>query len=202
MRYLHHAIPAAVTERLAYELDLIDKYSLTKMFIIAKEIFEYARKRLVLMSERGMVGSLLVNYLLGITEINPLNYGLYFERFIPYRHKPSLELPLSAFNKNKLLNYLKERMENRHIAVNVLKNGFISVSGYGMGEIIIYKFDAFTKMKNNIELNGRELGVRIDLNSIPLDDPKTYQLLRNADTAGVLVLSTIGLTAVHPVKLD
>jgi DNA polymerase-3 subunit alpha len=79
-----------VLDRLKYELDVIKKTGFASYFLIVQDFVNWAKsQRIVVGPGRGSVGGSLVAYVLGITEIDPLKYDLFFERFLnPERVSP------------------------------------------------------------------------------------------------------------------
>ncbi|MCE1195641.1 DNA polymerase III subunit alpha [bacterium] len=75
----------AVTERIEYELGLIERKGFCDYFLVVKEIASWASRT----CGRGSAAASIVSYCLGITEVDPLRHGLYFERFLnPDRKDP------------------------------------------------------------------------------------------------------------------
>jgi len=70
------------SDRYFYELDLIKQKGYSDYFLIVSEIIQDAKKTMLVGPSRGSSAGSLVCYLMGITEIDPIKYGLLFERFI------------------------------------------------------------------------------------------------------------------------
>jgi error-prone DNA polymerase len=85
-----HKIPEAGT-RLAYELKQISERRLAPPFLVASEIASFARRRRHPFLLRGAAGNSLVSFLLGITEVDPLRFGLAVDRFL----RPDSSAPLA-----------------------------------------------------------------------------------------------------------
>ncbi len=73
---------AAYEDRLRAELDLIDKFQFARVFLQVQKIMEILRQLDVPHIIRGSSGSSLVCYLLGITDIDPIQHGLHLARFM------------------------------------------------------------------------------------------------------------------------
>jgi DNA polymerase-3 subunit alpha len=70
-------------KRFQYEMEIIKKKDFARYFLIVCEIIEWCKKQGIMVGPgRGSVGGSLVAYLLDITQVDPLRYGLLFERFI------------------------------------------------------------------------------------------------------------------------
>ncbi|RKX68336.1 hypothetical protein DRP53_10940, partial [candidate division WOR-3 bacterium] len=75
--------------RIEYELKIIREYGCEPLFLLVERIFRFARSRGIGIQLRGSALASLVLYTLGLSPINPLRYGLIFERFLnPKRDEP------------------------------------------------------------------------------------------------------------------
>ena len=82
-RRLKNDVPEAYQKRLDYELSVILKMHFEDYFLIVYDFILYAKKQNILVGPgRGSAAGSLVSYCLGITDIDPLKYGLLFERFL------------------------------------------------------------------------------------------------------------------------
>ncbi len=73
---------STVKERLDYELSVIKMKGYSKYFLVVGDLIREARERKILTTIRGSVAGSLTTYVLGITNVNPLEYKLPFERFL------------------------------------------------------------------------------------------------------------------------
>ncbi len=99
-------------QRLDYELGVINKMGFDGYFLVVKDLIENARKQGVAVGPgRGSVAGSIVAYLLGITKIDPIKYGLYFERFLnPDRiSMPDIDIDFCARGRNKVIDYIVQR---------------------------------------------------------------------------------------------
>lgn len=69
-------------ERMNWELDIIQKKGFESYFLTLNKIFHLAEQRALMGAGRGSAGGSLINYLLGISHVDPLKYNLLFERFL------------------------------------------------------------------------------------------------------------------------
>jgi DNA polymerase-3 subunit alpha len=70
------------TERLEYEVAIIESRGFSKYFLTMKAIADIAVERQLVGPGRGSAAGSLVSYVLGITQVDPIKYGLQFERFL------------------------------------------------------------------------------------------------------------------------
>jgi len=112
-------IPENVRRRLEYELSVIRQTGYTGYFLIVKDITDFAEKRgIPLGPGRGSAAGSLVSYCLRITDVDPLKYGLIFERFLnPDRvSPPDIDVDLCHRGRRDVLDYIRERYGRERIA--------------------------------------------------------------------------------------
>ena len=105
--------------RLDYELETIISLGYADYFLIVQDYVSYAKNNGVLVGPgRGSAAGSLVSYLLNITEIDPLQYGLQFERFLnPYRKTmPDIDVDFMDIGRDKVVEYMREKYGNERVA--------------------------------------------------------------------------------------
>lgn len=98
-----------IKTRLSRELRIISEMKLAPYFLIVADLVTFARKNGITVGPgRGSATGSLVVYLLGITDIDPLKYNLFFERFLnPERYDlPDIDLDLCSRRRAEVLSYL------------------------------------------------------------------------------------------------
>jgi DNA polymerase-3 subunit alpha len=106
-------------ERLEYELSVIKEMGLAGYFLIIKDIVDFAREKGIPVGPgRGSATSSLVLYTLGITNINPLKYGLIFERFLnPQRvSMADVDIDFSDVRRDEVVQHIKKKYGERNVA--------------------------------------------------------------------------------------
>lgn len=101
-----------VKERLEHELAVIKSMGFSGYFLIVHDFINFARhEKIAIGPGRGSTAGSLVAFCLGITEINPLKYGLFFERFLnPGRKKmPDIDIDFSDTRRNEVINYVTNK---------------------------------------------------------------------------------------------
>lgn len=99
-------------ERLEYELSVIKSMNFAEYFLDTRATIMYAKSRGILVGPgRGSGAGSLLNYCLGITEVEPLQFGLYFERFLnPSRiSMPDIDVDYDRSFKAEIIQYEKDR---------------------------------------------------------------------------------------------
>ncbi|NND09359.1 MAG: DNA polymerase III subunit alpha [Saprospiraceae bacterium] len=108
-----------VALRLKAELDLIERLNLECYFLTTWDIVRYARRRKFFYVGRGSGANSVVAYCLFITDVDPIELNLYFERFInPYREQPpDFDIDFSHFDRDDVWQYVFDKYTPDHAAV-------------------------------------------------------------------------------------
>lgn len=115
--YRYEEVNDSIKSRLDKELDLIKKMGFVSYFLINWEIVSEARRRGFFYVGRGSGANSIVAYLLRITDVDPMELDLYFERFINlYRaNPPDFDIDFSWKDRPAMTKYIFERFE--HVAL-------------------------------------------------------------------------------------
>lgn len=95
--------------RLAYELSILKKLDFSGYFLLVQDIVRFSKSNDILVGPgRGSVGGSLVAYLMGITDCDPIRFGLLFERFInPSRiDLPDADLDFMSTRRHEVFEYI------------------------------------------------------------------------------------------------
>lgn len=97
-----------VIDRLKYELDVIEELNFCDYFLVVWDIIREAKQRGMVHIGRGSAANSLVSYCLGFTEVDPIQYDLYFERFLNKgrRSPPDVDLDFSWKERDELVRYI------------------------------------------------------------------------------------------------
>lgn len=125
-RYGTTVVPTNVRERIDKELKLIRELDFCSYFLINWDMVNYARSQNYFYVGRGSGANSMVAYLLRITDVDPIELDLYFERFInPYRtNPPDFDIDFSSYERNDVTRYLFEKHGNKHTALVGAYNTF------------------------------------------------------------------------------
>lgn len=112
--YRYPKVGEGVEKRLKKELGLIKKMGFVSYFLINWDIVSYARRQNFFYVGRGSGANSIVAYLLRITDVDPMELDLYFERFINlYRaNPPDFDIDFSHRDRPEMTEYIFERFEN------------------------------------------------------------------------------------------
>ncbi|HRD53351.1 MAG TPA: DNA polymerase III subunit alpha [Flavobacteriales bacterium] len=108
LRYRYPNAGPKVMARMAHELDVIEQMGFISYFLINQDIVDYARSRGFFHVGRGSGANSLVAYCLRITDVDPMELDLYFERFInPARKKPpDFDIDFSWKDRDEVYRYV------------------------------------------------------------------------------------------------
>jgi DNA polymerase-3 subunit alpha len=290
-----------VIDRLQLELTVIEKTGFISYFLIVADFIRHGREHGISCVARGSAAGSLVTYLLEIANVDPIRYGLLFERFLnPERvNPPDIDIDFADDRRADVIEYvrekygrdavaqiitfgtmgaksvvrdvgrvmglpyadcdrlaklipaelkmdlakalkqvpeLKEAYDNEEVTRELIDTAFILedltrnasvhaagvvigpeplvnllplklddsgtlVTQYAMnpvGELGLLKMDflglkTLTVIRNTCEMVQRTQGIDIPIESLPLDDTKTYDLLNRAETLGVFQLESGGM---------
>jgi DNA polymerase III subunit alpha len=105
-------------ERLNFELEVIEKTGFAAYFLLVSEFAQFTRDRGISFGVRGSAAGSLVSYCLGITDVDPLEYDLTFERFLnPERvSMPDIDMDFEDARRDEVIAYVNERFGRDHVA--------------------------------------------------------------------------------------
>ncbi len=102
----------AIVERLRYELGVVSKMGFSGYFLVVWDFISHARRQGIAVGPgRGSSAGSLVAYCLGITNVDPIRYGLIFERFLnPERiSMPDMDIDFADDRRDEVIRYVVER---------------------------------------------------------------------------------------------
>ena len=105
-------------DRLEYELTIINQKGFAPYFLTVADLLAYARDAKIFTTTRGSAAGSLTSYLTGITNVNPLEYKLPFERFLnPGRPKaPDIDMDISDVKRDLMVEYVKKKYGEDRVA--------------------------------------------------------------------------------------
>jgi len=105
-------------ERLDYELSVIKTKGYAKYFLAVGDLLREARERKIFTTIRGSVAGSYTTYVLGITNVDPLEYKLPFERFLnPERPSaPDIDMDYADNRRDEIIEYAKQKYGEANVA--------------------------------------------------------------------------------------
>ncbi|MBT3704815.1 DNA polymerase III subunit alpha [Candidatus Peregrinibacteria bacterium] len=107
------------TNRLDYELDMVIKMGFATYFLIVRDFIRFAKEEgIVVGPGRGSAAGAIIAYSLGITELDPIAHGLFFERFLnPERvSMPDIDIDFADNRRQEVLDYVIEKYGRENVA--------------------------------------------------------------------------------------
>lgn len=135
-------------ERLKHELNTINEMGFNDYFLIVSDYVRFAKENDILVGPgRGSAVGSLVAYTLEITEIDPLKYGLLFERFLNKKRitMPDIDIDFDAERRDEVINYCKNKYGEKNVA------GIITFATLGIKSVL------------------KDVGKTMDINSSEID---------------------------------
>jgi len=108
-----------ITDRLDYEIDIINKKGFATYFLIFSDFVNWAKQQKIRVGPgRGSAAGSLVSYVLRITSINPLEHNIPFERFLnPYRPSPpDIDLDFADDRRDEVIEYVTKKYGKDKVA--------------------------------------------------------------------------------------
>ena len=156
------AITPELQKRLDYELGVIISMGYAGYFLIVADFVRFAREQKIATTCRGSAPGSIVTYTLGITPVDPIDYGLPFERFLnPDRvTMPDIDVDFEDERRDEVINYVSRKYGQDHVAQIITFGTMLAraairdvgrVMGMGYGEV-----DRIAKAVPN------QLGIKLD----------------------------------------
>lgn len=169
---------AELQERLSYELSVIEKTGFVSYFLIVWDFINYAKKQGIPVGPgRGSAAGSLIAYVLEITDIDPLRYGLIFERFLnPERiSPPDIDVDFCMDRRGEVIEYVRKKYGERAVS-QIVTFGTLGAKSVvrDVGRVLGWSYgdgDRLAKMIPN-ELN-------IDLESAAKKNPELAAAIEN-----------------------
>ena len=108
-----------ITERIEYELEVINSMGFASYFLIVGDLIQYAKENNIRTGAgRGSAAGSIVSYCLGITGIEPLKYGLLFERFLNKGRKelPDIDMDIDERYRKDVIDYVIDKYGEDKVA--------------------------------------------------------------------------------------
>ncbi len=115
----YKTLTSEIVERINYELDVINSMGFASYFLIVGDLIEFSKKKNIRTGAgRGSAAGSIVSYCLGITGIEPLKYGLIFERFLNKGRKslPDIDMDFDERYRNDVIQYAIEKYGQDRVA--------------------------------------------------------------------------------------
>lgn len=183
-------VPPQVHERLDYELKVIDQRDYSGYFLIVWDFVREAKQRGLLVGPgRGSATGSIVSYLLGIVDVDPLKYGLIFERLLnPERASPpDIDMDFPDDRRQEIIEYVKDKYGPDHVAqVGTFNTLGARAAIRDVGRVLGLPLDKVDRVAKLVPGGSAVAQAREqipDLGALAREDPQIERLL---DVAGRL----------------
>jgi DNA polymerase-3 subunit alpha len=108
-----------IEDRFNYELGVIEKTGFAPYFLIVQDFVNWSKSNdIVVGPGRGSAAGSIISYILNITNVDPLKYGLVFERFLnPDRiSMPDIDLDFADIRRDEVIRYVENKYGHDHVA--------------------------------------------------------------------------------------
>ncbi len=119
LRHRYGDSNAGAAKRLEHEMEIIRHLGFAAYFLVVWDILQYARGRNISWVGRGSAACSIVSYALGITNVDPIRYDLYFERFLNVGRKspPDIDVDFGWKQRDEMLAYVYRRYGHDRVAM-------------------------------------------------------------------------------------
>jgi DNA polymerase-3 subunit alpha len=107
-----------IKERLAYELNVVKSTQFANYFLVVWDIVSFVRKQNIMFGVRGSAAASIILHCLGITELDPMEHRLVFERFLNMERKemPDVDLDFQDDRREEVISYVSQKYGQDHVA--------------------------------------------------------------------------------------
>ncbi|HXF48600.1 MAG TPA: DNA polymerase III subunit alpha [Verrucomicrobiae bacterium] len=191
MEERYHPVTPEVKERLEYELKVIREMGYSGYFLIVRDFVDYAlRNNFPVGPGRGSVGGSLVAYCIGITRIDPMKYGLLFERFLnPERiSMPDIDIDFSDRDRDRIIQYVIDKYGEENVC-QIITFGTMAARAVvrDVGRVMSLPYSEVDRIAKLIPFDTemtleRAMEMQPDLKRLTASDPKIAQLMEYSKT--------------------
>ena len=198
-------IPSLVRERLDFELGVIKRTGYVDYMLLVNDFIQFAHERGIAIGVRGSAGGSIVAYALRITNVDPIDLGLSFERFLnPERvSMPDIDIDIADDRRQELIQYVTQKFGRDNVA-QIISFGTMAARAAlrDVGRATNVPLATVDRVAKLIPFNadlGDAINQSAELKALYNDDPDLHQLVdtarelegvaRNASThaAGVVI---------------
>ena len=179
-----------VIERFNYELSTIEKTGFASYFLIVQDFVNWAKNNGIRVNCRGSAAGSLVSYTLNIIDVDPLKYGLLFERFLnPERiSMPDIDLDFDDTRRDELFDYARGKYGNDHFA-QIITFGTMAARGgiRDAGRALGFSYDFCDRIAKLIPFNPNQ-NEKLGFLKKCLDDVEELRQLYNTNNDAKIVI--------------
>ena len=116
--HFYPRLTSEIEQRLDYELEVIKQTQFANYFLVVWDIISFTKKHNILFGVRGSAAASIVLYCLGITEVDPLENKLVFERFLNLERQemPDIDLDFEDGRRDEVIAYVAQKYGQDYVA--------------------------------------------------------------------------------------
>jgi DNA polymerase-3 subunit alpha len=152
-------------ERVEYELKVIFDKGYAPYFLVVGDLLRHAKENRILTAIRGSVAGSMVTYLLGITNIDPIEYKIPFERFLnPFRPSPpDIDMDFADNRRDEMIEYVKQKYgEDRVAQIGTFGTMMARGSVRDVARALGYDYSIGDRLSKMIPLGAQGMPMTID----------------------------------------
>jgi len=158
-RYPKEKLTKEIKERAAYELDIIIKMGYAAYFVVVWDFIDFSKKNDIPIGPgRGSAAGSLVAYALGITELDPIEYNLLFERFLnPERiSMPDIDIDICQERRQEVIEYVTRKYGDDKVA-QIITFGTLKAKAAirDVGRVLDVPLTKINALAKSIPFNGK-----------------------------------------------
>src|SRR3989338_3230397 len=183
-RYSHAT--QEILDRLNHELKVIEKMGFASYFLILSDFINFARQKGIPVGPgRGSAAGSLVSYLLGITDLDPLVYGLLFERFLNSDRKgmPDIDIDFCYERRGEVIDYVTQKYGKEKVA-QIITFGTMQARA-AIRDVGRVKGVPYAQVDKIAKLIQAELGITIE--DALVKEPQLEKLCKEDKTAAEIL---------------
>lgn len=177
----YNSITPEIQKRFEFEFGVITSMDFSGYFLIVQDFINWAKNNDVPVGPgRGSAAGSIIAYALGITDIDPIRYGLLFERFLnPDRNEmPDIDVDFCAQKRESVINYVREKYGSDKVG-QIITYGTMAAKACLKDVARVLEID-YTEANSISKMFPEVLGIKID------DALKASTDLRNYSQSGDL----------------
>jgi DNA polymerase-3 subunit alpha len=155
-------VTPVLQERLDYELGVILSMGYAGYFLIVADFVRFARSQRIQTTCRGSAPGSIVTYTLGITPVDPIAYGLPFERFLnPDRvTMPDIDVDFEDERRDEVINYVSRKYGSDHVAQIITFGTMLARAAIrDVGRVLGHSYGEVDRIAKAIP---NQLGIKLD----------------------------------------
>ena len=177
-----------IENRLEYELSVIERMGYGGYFLVVKDIVDFARKSLIPVGPgRGSAAGSLLCYVLRITDVNPLDHGLLFERMLnPERvSMPDIDIDFCFERREEVIRYVIEKYGSENVC-QIITFGTMAARGVvrDVGRVLGVSYSEVDKIAKLIPATP---GVTVTLEDAIKSTPELRSVIEEEETYKKLI---------------